>query len=245
MQRSCFILKANVLVLSLLLPTLSFAIPVASYDTSVLVSYSVSSADLSVEASSSIYDDVLDVSGSGVASNSGSGDVGPSSDSSFAWSAITSGEVSDSLGYADTTYAVEGELVLRNLSSEVFIDAEVTFFVDLFAEIFSVDATLDYALGYAELFIEDDSGNAVYDDFLGFDSASDGTGLLSDSLSSLIITDSVSISQNDSFTYYLSLEVTGWAETTRSVAVPAPGTLALILIGLLGVGFAGSRPRIG
>lgn len=225
-----------VFLLLLLFPFTLWAVPVASYNAETNVSYSVSDASLDVEASSFFFDDFTDTVGSGVANATGSGDAGPSSDPAFSWFTTANGEVSELGGLADSYSLIDGELIVSN-SSDSSIDATISFSAELFVEIFTDNPAFDWSLAFSSLYIEDDSGATVFDDFIELDTLFDGAGAISNNLLATVDV-SVSLAAGESVSYFLALDAAGTAESLRQpVQVPAPTAFILMGLGLAAMGF--------
>jgi len=228
-------LQRIILLLVLSFPSVLLAIPVASFDSSSSVGFSLSSTTgLDVEVGSTIFDELVDTTGTGVGSFANTGDVGPIlAPTGFSWFSSASGEVSSPFGEANVNSAIDGDLVITNsTTSTIFFD--LTFSADLSADIFTTDVTYDSAIAYAAVFIENlDTGDFLMDDFVELDSLFSGVGSFSETPATFVSTSTISLDAGKSASFYVELDVFGGADTIGRpvVNVSEPGAFGLFALG--------------
>jgi|GEM_PF-1809159 len=232
---------------------LFLAIAVSPLATATLISSFGASAELTVSADLDIFDfeTFLDDSdliedGAGSGAVSGSGDdlfdllIG---DSTFL-SAFANGDVTGSPGSVDGLYLSSGEFTIENLGTSA-ISGEIMFDLALIATIFT-DSIEEAALAFSSIVIGfekyDANGgllddNIFVDELLEFDSSFEGIGFAGGEADKIAyVTSSLfSLEANESIWFFMELDASGFADTTRTptIPVPEPSTLILFTMAIL------------
>jgi hypothetical protein len=192
---------------------------IGSFDTGVDVEFS--STVSGYEFGTDLFRECVCIEGNASGNNSGSDfsnlmTLGANETGTV--SAAADGQVEGLAGFVQSSWESEGYFYFENnTGSDISVD--VTFDITWFANIFtsSID---EEAYATAGVFIDDSSGNSVFEDWIELDSLFEGPGAFGVS-DSFAVNFNFDLADGDYEEYYVILDSFGFAENLQQVPEPA------------------------
>jgi len=209
---------------------------IGSFDTGVDVD--ISSTVSENEFGTDLFEEIVYVEGNASGNNSGSvySDIMLGANETGTVSAAADGQVEGVAGFVQSSWETDGFFYLENNTGSD-ISVNVTFDITWFANIFtsSIDEEV-YAT--AGVFIYDDFGDSVFEQWIELDSLIEGPGTFAISDSFAVNFDFI-LENNDFKAYSLIVDSFGFAENLQQVPEP----VGLLSAGLVLLFVMGKRKR--